>query len=125
MVLSNSISCFPRRLATHHDVLFNRKQRVFGSQALVPRREQACSGTALRKHTTAIPRGPSLVMSGNGATACPEEFIKAALELADVAAEITTQYFRSDKFKIVMTGHFDRQMYRLLKVNIKRGICCL
>ncbi len=35
------------------------------------------------------------VMSVDGAGACPGEYIEAAIELADAAAKITSQYFRS------------------------------
>lgn len=57
------------------------------------------------------PRGSTFVMSGNGSSACPEEFIKTAQELADAAAEIIQQYFRYINYlKACMVGEMPNNL---------------
>lgn len=92
---NNHLSCRRGRSYPIRSALSCRQQ-VIRPHVIVPSRRQAHlqSGPKQQNICTAASSGFSRVMSGNGAAACPNEFIEAAIELADVAADITTQYFR-------------------------------
>lgn len=80
------------------------------SRAVQTLQRKGCTGISLfrqgpvskslcQRHHRAIAaraNASTVVMSSNGSSPCPEEFVETALRLADAAAEITSQYFRSD-----------------------------